>query len=63
MVNHEGKANRRFCWAAQVRIGAPVKRSWIAGGGMVVILGVATGAAVASTWAKIRDKTFFGALV
>jgi hypothetical protein len=27
MVNHEGKANRRFQVAAQVRIGAPANHS------------------------------------
>ena len=63
MVNHEGKANRRFPRAAQVRIGVPVKHSWIAGGEMVVMSRVATGAALASAWAKIRDKAFLGGLV
>ena len=61
MVNHEGKANRRFCWAAQVRIGVPVKHSWIAGGEMVIIFGGPL--APQSRRAKIRDKTFVGALV
>ena len=30
MVNHEGKANRRFLRAVQVRKGAPVKHDFFA---------------------------------
>ena len=63
MMNHEGKANRRFPHAAQVRIGVSVKHSWIAGGEMVVMSPVATGAALPSAWGKIRDKAFVGGLV